>query len=443
MVGVRTTPRVIFPVDRRVNTPTIPAIGVNSEILIKVGVNRTTSFVSDPVFDSISNGMGVVRSHRAIANTVDGYVVIRGSFRGRYTPNFNRVHSPGTISGRRVTRVIGRYNVINVNNTNFPAKIGLTPGGTRSVSCLVVGNTRYRPCLASSCHLVARHANGVVANISLTLHLFGGTGTIITVRSGGPSTVGRFRTRYGKLSGVDIVPLGAGCPRNNRHHLVTDMANEGVGSRALPTSTNMVILGITATCTVCRTIYTDGPLVREIMAVANSKTGHPNGVSILLNAPTSFLVRRYNKLGRGARGVVYNKPVVNFTIPGLRFPMAGAFSSILTLADSSIIGVGAATYVRYNEYINTYPRGLIPRLVTTSIGTRSCRRCRGLNNVRYVRYNYYACIYPTGEPLARSFGLTGTRVETSGGSGWKKVTLYVVFQFRHVWKVETLPPGLY
>lgn len=50
--------RTMFPLSRRVNTPTATVIGGNSIIGMNAGVTRTNNFISTTVFSSMSNGIG-------------------------------------------------------------------------------------------------------------------------------------------------------------------------------------------------------------------------------------------------------------------------------------------------------------------------------------------------------------------------------------------------
>ncbi len=240
------TNRTMCPLGRRVNTPTRPYITIKSDILINRTVTRPNNFISTTVYATISNAIGTVSGQANLGNHTTLSVIVSGSKTCAPIPALNRPRSPTGLSTRSVLKVVQSTNVINRNNTNFPARMGLSVGPNIRPSAIVVGTTRYRPCLASSCHLLVRRATRFIRNIHVLLRLFPRTQTIINVRSGGPTTVSLLQGTLTRRTHVTVRPLGAGCLRNNRHVLVRTIANQSVGSERLPVSTNYIIIGMSA-----------------------------------------------------------------------------------------------------------------------------------------------------------------------------------------------------
>lgn len=362
--------RLICPLSRRVKTPTGPMIGGNSYILGKRLVTRTKKFMSSPVCSSISNGIGKLRRHFGPAKSRIRYVIMRGSKRcGRI-----RCRPMGPlrrVAERRVVGGVKSTKVMKVNNTKFPAGMGLSPGRPSGVRCVVTGYTRYRPCVATSCEEVLRCARSLIDKVGIVLSLFPGTENIFTMRSGGGSYVRGLRGTITNRPEVSIGTLVAGCPRKTRHRLVCTIAGQTVGSAVLPTSTKYVISGIRALVKVRGTMVGKGPLVRHIIAIDNSTIRGPKGFVTPFKVGRERLIRTTKNLGTRPRGLVSKKPVVKFTVIAVSTPIAGASSSVLLFGRSIITGDLRATYVGYKEYIRVYPDEVVPSELTSFSGEGS------------------------------------------------------------------------
>lgn len=243
---------------------------------------------------------------------------------------------------------------------------------------------------------------------------------MVTIRSGGPSTVGVLRevTRGSSPSSmVGIVPLHSGCPRNTRGVVVLSTANEHIPPKGLPSSINYIIVGIASTTFVSHCLGSNGPLMSHSLAISNSTVATPRGIHIPVNARVSCVVGTYNNFHRPPIGVVANKPVVNASVISARRPVLGYGGTVLTFASSSVDLGARATYVRYNEYTGTYPVCLRPAMVRGCTIRGSMGGLLGTNTVIYVRYNSYTCAYPTNGPLIRFVHSTGSVMEsrTRGG----------------------------
>lgn len=78
-VTARMTPlpgRTVFPLNRRVNTPTGPMITGNSGIGINALVTRTNNFIDTPVCDSMSKAIFGMSASVSTANCHGPYVVV-------------------------------------------------------------------------------------------------------------------------------------------------------------------------------------------------------------------------------------------------------------------------------------------------------------------------------------------------------------------------------
>ncbi len=142
--------------------------------------------------------------------------------------------------------------------------------------------------------------------------------------------------------------------------------------------------------------------------------GGPSGFIIPINIATTRLIRTTNNFARPPTGTVYKNPVVNFTVPALSIPMAGAYSNLIFLTGSRIIRFRAGPYVGYKQYMRIYPLELVPTRVDGTIRTRSVSRTRHFGINVYFRYNTYTCSYPTRHPLIRRGHHTGTVLTTHG-----------------------------
>ncbi len=243
--------------------------------------------------------------------------------------------------------------------------MGLSPPPKAGTRYIVVGTMRYRPCLATSRHLVLRGPRRVLINIALVVGTINISGKCVNVRGGGPSTVTLFHRGTRGCPGIRVIPLRIGCPRKNRGRLVTTIAKHRIPTPpTLPVRMNTIMRGMNAAFTVCRTMVGGGPLFRHVVAIANGGLGAPAGFLTHVKAPVARLVSRYNNLPRSAKGIVNNNPVVNGTLVGLSVPMYGNSSNLLLVKRGRTHHSRPRPYVHYTGYIDTYPVKLRPCLLT-------------------------------------------------------------------------------
>lgn len=170
-----------------------------------------------------------------------------------------------------------RFNITKLNNTKFPANIGLR-NNKSGVRALVVGTTRYRPCVATSSHLVRSYTTRIMRNVHVLTRVLRPHRVLVNVRSGGPRTVSVLHTILTSSGSVSLQIVPAGCPSNNTGRLACVLAKGRIPRNKHSSSVNMLVRGINATCTIGHTIVSNRPVARHIMALANRTVTHPNGI---------------------------------------------------------------------------------------------------------------------------------------------------------------------
>ncbi len=395
--------RVILPLSRRVNGPTGPIMGISRRIFINALITRTSNFMDTGVRSDISNAIGTVASGSVVVASSKGVAPSRD------------LRPFGMRAPRSLTGTTNVYNLIKLNNTNFPAGIGLALGPSAGVSALVVGTTRYRPCVADSCHRYVRGCSSILGTICLVGSVLNIRGTVVYIRTGGRTTVGGLcritASIHSDRSGIGLVQLPSGCPRNTRGIVVCSTANGGIPTNGLPDSINYVMVGVADVTALCHFVGANVPLMDGQVAISNATIGRPGGVVMPVNAPVGRILGFVN-IARCSR-VVVNNPVVNISIASRSTPIRGHGGTV-AIVTGTLPSIDT-TYVHYNQYTGAYPVGLCPTGIRSTVGFRGFSTLGSLGVGCYVRYNYYSCIYPTGHPLARAVQLTGSVLEERDG----------------------------
>lgn len=357
---------IMVSVSRRLNTPTGPVIRINSAMGINRGVNRTTKFVDTPMRSDMDKAMITIRPHVRNAHK-DRIVtiIVRSSKGGALRRSMRPRNRLSGLAPSRVVSVVHRTKVINVNNTNFPAYIGLGPTGP--MSAVLLGKYRYRPLLATSREMLLRCTSSVVFNLGTILGAANTRGNVVIVRSGGPSTVRLVRGGITSVKGVRMFITGAGCPRNTRGALVGHIVKEVIPDNNLPTSINIIMSGVDAMGTVSSTVRAKVPLIRHITAMANRGVGGPKGFIVGVNADMERLVSCYNKFASSSILIGVNKPVVKFPLGALSMPVVGNSGNVVTIRPSR---AGRRPYVGYKHYMSIYPVRLSPLCFIGCTGSR-------------------------------------------------------------------------
>lgn len=265
--------------------------------------------------------------------------------------------------------MLRRGNVINTNNTNFPACTGLS----RHTRAVVLGYTRYRPLLQLRERLL-RGCTGRVVSAFRVVNRAINTGRIVVNVGGTCATAVRtMGTIVKRCPRMELKLLSRMCPTNSRIILVCRAANGIMEPNKLPVRDNMTMFGMRAICGMCETLGRGAPIRSGLMSMM-TRMRRPVAMHIPVKAPLRRMMTLTNNMAAGSTICFINKPVVNGVKAKTR-PIAGAAGTVLILPGSrrvvrgglggGSVSVGETTtyYYRYAVYASLYPERLLKRPV--------------------------------------------------------------------------------
>ena len=118
---------MVFPMSQHIGAPATPCVKVGDRVLKGMKIGQASSFVSSPVYSSVSGKVKAIEDRLMLSGKVSKCVIVTNDFENDSVENFGINRDVNTLSNEEIIKIIGDSGIVGMGGAGFPTGVKLSP----------------------------------------------------------------------------------------------------------------------------------------------------------------------------------------------------------------------------------------------------------------------------------------------------------------------------
>ena len=140
---------MVFPMSQHIGAPAKPVVKVGDRVLKGMKIAEAASFISSPVYSSVSGMVKAIEECPMISGTPSLAITVENDFQDECLPGFGEPRNPDELSEEEIVKIISDSGIVGLGGAGFPTGVKLSPKNKDSIDYIIVNAAECEPYLTS------------------------------------------------------------------------------------------------------------------------------------------------------------------------------------------------------------------------------------------------------------------------------------------------------
>lgn len=396
---IPTPSQVTIPMSMHIGIPAVPVVKPGDTVKVGQLIGQAGSFVSAPVYASISGTVAAVEDFMKFAGNRVKAVTIASD--GRCEP-LETLTPPDVHDLESFLHAVNDSGVVGQGGAGFPTAVKLTVNDLEQIDAIIINGAECEPYVTSDTRTMLDRTDEVWDGILMLQKYYKAKRIIIAVEENKPECIQRFQPLCAETEGVEVVALPHMYPQGGEKILIYHLLGRVIPEGKLPLDVGAVIINCTTLATITHYIRTGMPLVEKCVTVDGSAVAHPRNVIAPIGTPLRVLYDYCGGFREEPGKVLYCGPMMGMAVHSLDLPVQKTTNATLafTAADAQVPESTAC--IRCGNCINHCPLKLAPKEIETAYLRKDPEKLSKLKVDLCMECGCCSYICPAKRPLVQT-----------------------------------------
>lgn len=413
IIPVKTSEIMVFPMSQHIGAPAAPVVKVGDRVLKGMKLGDAASFISSPVYSSVSGTVKAVENRAMISGSEALCVVVENDFLDECVPGFGEVRNPNDISNEELVKIISDYGIVGMGGAGFPTGVKLSPKNKDSIDYVIINGAECEPYLTSDYRLMVERAGNILMGVSIVLRLFSGAKAVIAVEDNKPEAISILKDQCRDLENISVMSLATRYPQGGERRLIASVTGRKINSHVLPADAGVIVLNIATVYAVYEAVCCNMPLIHRIVTITGNGVNTPCNADVPIGVSLSHVMQNCGGLKEEAVKLISGGPMMGMAMSGLDFPVTKTSSSILALTEDDVEKMKTTACIRCGRCVNACPENLVPQLMAAAANADDYERFETLSGMECIECGCCTYVCPAKRPLTQTFKLAKAAVRAT------------------------------
>ncbi len=404
---------MVFPMSQHIGAPAKPLVKAGDRVLKGMKIAEASSFISSPVFSSVSGKVKAIEQRAAVNGSVCDCIVVENDFLDECAEGFAQVRNPNDIPSGELAKIISESGIVGMGGAGFPTGVKLSPKNADDIDYLIINGAECEPYLTSDYRLMLERTGNILMGVSVALRLFKKARAVVAVEDNKPEAIKAFEAQCAGLDNISVMKLKTRYPQGGERRLIASVTGRKINSHLLPADAGVVVLNIATAYAIYEAVCCNMPLIHRVVTITGDGVNAPCNADVLIGTPVSFLMERCGGLKENAVKLISGGPMMGMALPSLDYPVTKTFSSVLALTSDDVEKMKTTACIRCGRCVNACPENLVPQLMAHAANAEDYERFEMLNGMECIECGCCTYVCPAKRPLTQTFKLAKAKVRAT------------------------------
>ena len=403
---------MVFPMSQHIGAPATPCVKVGDQVLKGMKIGEASSFVSSPVYSSVSGKVKAIEDRLMLSGKVSKCVIVTNDFENDSVENFGINRDVNTLSNEEIIKIIGDSGIVGMGGAGFPTGVKLSPKN-QNIDYIIINGSECEPYLTSDYRLMLERSRDIIEGIAIVLRLFEKAKAIIGIEDNKPKAIDALSFECNGNSRINVMPLSTRYPQGGERRLISSVTGRQINSHILPADAGVIVLNIATVIAIHEAVKMNMPLIHRVVTLTGDAMAQPANVDVLLGVSHKFLCDECGGLMDNAVKIISGGPMMGMAMDSLDYPVVKTSSSILAISKDDVEKMETTSCIRCGRCVGVCPETLVPQLMAQAAVNKDYERFEKLYGMECIECGCCTYVCPAKRPLTQTFKLAKIKVRES------------------------------
>lgn len=404
---------MVFPMSQHIGAPAVPVVKAGDRVLRGTLLGKAASFISSPVYSSVSGKVKAVEDRQNPNGSVSKCVVVENDFEDACTEEYGAVRDPNELTPEEIAAAISDAGIVGMGGAGFPTGVKLTPKNAENIDYLILNGAECEPYLTSDYRLMVEKAGNIIMGVSIALRLFPNAKAVVAIEDNKPRAIEAFQEQCRSLDKISVMPLKTKYPQGGERRLIASVTGRMINSHMLPADAGVVVLNVATAFAIYEALCESKPLIHRIVTLTGEGMNAPCNADVLLGTPVSFLVEKCGGLKEETQKIISGGPMMGTALPDLDYSVTKTFSSVLALTKDDVEAMKTTACIRCGRCVGVCPENLVPQLMAHAVKAEDLERFAAIGGMECIECGCCTYVCPAKRPLTQTFKLAKAEIRAA------------------------------
>lgn len=406
----RNAPLMVYPLSQHIGAPATPVVSVGDRVLQGQMIAKASSFVSSPVFSSVSGTVKTIENRVLLNGAMSQSIVVENDFQYETTDTFGEKRDYKNLSAEDIKKIISDSGIVGMGGAGFPTGVKLSPKNVDNIDYVIVNGAECEPYLTSDYRIMLEKCTNVLTGLEIVLKLFKKAKGVIAVEDNKKDAIKVFESKLSDYENISVVPLKTRYPQGGERRLIASVTGRKINSHLLPADAGVVVVNTATVNAIYDAVCNSIPLIHRIVTITGDGAVNPGNYDVLLGNPASLLVEEAGGLKDNTKKIISGGPMMGFAMPSLDYPITKTFSSVLAITNDDVEKMKTTACIRCGRCVGVCPENLVPQLMAQAAKAENIEQFEKLGGMECLECGCCTYVCPAKRPLTQSFKIAKAAV---------------------------------
>lgn len=403
-----------FPLSQHIGAPASATVSVGDKVLVGQKIADASSFVSSPVYSSVSGTVKSIENRNVVGGKVSKCIVVQNNFENETVDGFDTECDYTQLTAEDIVKKIADAGIVGMGGAGFPTGVKLSPKNTDSIDTVIINGAECEPYLTSDYRLMLERTECILKGACVVLKIFKNAKAVIAVEDNKPKAIELLNSMMGSFGDkISVMTVKTRYPQGGERRLIASVTGRKINSHLLPADAGVVVLNIATTNAIYDAVCRNKPLIHRVVTITGDGAVNPGNYDVLLGTPAEYLVEQVGGLKENTVKIISGGPMMGMAMHSLRVPVTKTFSSVLALTDDHVEQMKTTPCIRCGRCVGVCPENLVPQLMAAAVNANDYERYETLGGMECIECGCCTYVCPAKRPLTQSFKLAKAEVRAT------------------------------
>lgn len=404
----------VFAMSQHIGAPAMPLVKVGDTVAVGTKLGEASSFVSSPVFSSVSGKVKAVEQRMLVGGKSSLCVVVENDFRDEKADGFGVPNDVENLDGKAVAEIITNAGIVGLGGAGFPTGVKISPKNIDEIDYIIVNGAECEPYLTSDYRLMLENGEKIINGIKAMLKIFKNAKAVIAIEDNKPKAIENFENLLKNESEkITVQSLKTRYPQGGERRLIASVTGRKINSHLLPADAGVVVLNVATVNAIYEAVYLGIPLVHRVVTVTGNGVNSPGNFDVPLGISAKYLAEQAGGIKDETLKIISGGPMMGFALATLDVPVTKTYSSILALTQDDVAKMKTTACIRCGRCVGACPENLVPQLMAAAANSNDFERFEILGGMECIECGCCTYVCPAKRPLTQSFKLAKSQIRAS------------------------------
>lgn len=327
-----------FLCSQHIGAPARPVVKAGDYVLKGQLIAEAGSFVSSPVFSSVSGTVRKLEKRRTAAGGLGDAVIVENDRLYKCAPMAilpalrdelsEREAEEAVRTGRLPAFDAGRVlektqkgeilsrirdlGIVGMGGAGFPTHVKLSPKKPEDISFILVNGAECEPYVTCDYRLMIEKTKELAAGLKAVLRLFEGAKGVFCVEDNKPGAIEALRQAVKDEEQITVAACRTKYPQGAERNLIKAVTGREVYSRILPADTGCIVDNMATLFAVFEAVFLGKPLYERLFTVTGDAPVEPGNYLVPVGMQFGQILQKTGGLKGGAEKIIAGGPMMGF-----------------------------------------------------------------------------------------------------------------------------------